>query len=161
MKKPNALLEGRPRIPGRRDKVSPAVLSAFLSKTADSLIIAGSGNLALADAIRDLARSVRKKMPAAGTAKTPPPDRPVKATFSNDHLRQMPISELEGFVADEERTKDELLDLAAARFSIPRSQLKKMKVIEVREALNSAIHHESSIEILGQEARKDGAGRRS
>lgn len=160
MKKSNGL-EGRPRISSRREKVSPSVLSAFLMRSADSLMVAGSGNLALAEALRDLAKTVRKKLPSAGTAKTPPPERPVKPALSNEHLRLMSIGEIEGFVADEERTKEELLDLAEARFSIPRSQLKRMKVIEVREALNSAIHHESSIEILGQEARKDGAGRRS
>ena len=161
MKKANAPLEGRRKIPGRREKVSPAVLSQFLLKTAESLVAAGAGNGALADALRDLAKSVRRKVAFGEVTKAPPVERTSKASFSDEQLRSLGAAAVEEFIANDERTKDELLDLASARFSMPRSQLKRMKVVEVREALNSALHHESSIMILSEEARKEGAGRKS
>jgi hypothetical protein len=76
-------------------------------------------------------------------------------------LRELDRQSVERFIADETKSKSELLDLAAARFSIPRSQLKRMKIAEMRQVIDSALLHESSIEILSEEAKRDGSARSS
>jgi len=73
----------------------------------------------------------------------------------------MDSSAVKAYLADENKTKAELLALASERFSMPTSQLQRQRTEEVRAAIMSALLHESSIEILSDEAGKDGANRTS
>ena len=89
-------------------------------------------------------------------------ERPNRQPTSDpETLRALDRQSIERFISDDTKSKAELLDLAAARFSIPRSQLKRMKVTDVRKAIHSALLHESSIEIISEEAKRDGGARTS
>lgn len=76
-------------------------------------------------------------------------------------LRSLDGAAIKAYLADENRTKADLLALASARFSMPTSQLQRQRTDDVRAAIMSALLHESSIEILSDEAGKDGANRTS
>jgi hypothetical protein len=76
-------------------------------------------------------------------------------------LKNLDVKGIEAFLADERRTKLELIDLAAMRFSIPRSQLLKLRTAAVRETIRTALMHEQSIAIISEEARRDGVRRSS
>ncbi len=76
-------------------------------------------------------------------------------------MRRLDPRSVERFISDETKSKTELVDLAAIRFSIPTSQLKRMRLADVREVIKSALLHENSIEILAEESRREGSARLS
>ena len=120
------------------------------------------GNRALSMGLRQLAVSVRRGVAYDPHQKRPVRDQDLLKTKKNGELfMRLDRKAVERFVADEKRSKSDLLDLAAARFSIPRSQLKRMKIAEVRNAISVALHHERSLEILSEEASRDASARTS
>ena len=84
-------------------------------------------------------------------------------------LPQLSISELQSlkpedvsrFILDDLRTKLELIELAAARFSIPRARLLRLRMDEVRDAIRSSLQHEDSLKIITEQAEQNGGTRRS
>ncbi|MGI0133514.1 MAG: hypothetical protein ACREBW_00955 [Candidatus Micrarchaeaceae archaeon] len=76
-------------------------------------------------------------------------------------LASLTLPEVEYFIKDETNSKEDLMDLASARFSMSRSQLRRLRLPEVRAAIHSAVLHESSIQILSEQARKEGSTRSS
>jgi hypothetical protein len=142
--------------------ISNSALADFLIQLAKLYASPEFGNPALATALRELARNVRRssssnirKNRLSKEGITTQPTHNLEILKGLDHLS------VERFIADETKTKNELLDLAEARFSIPRSQLKRMKIVEVQQVIQSALLHESSIEIISKEARRDGSTRSS
>lgn len=145
-----------------RRKLSRPELARFLSRLAGLYSSDEYGNLALAEALRVLAEEVREsgrgeRKEAKANVKT---REPLTAARLNE-FRSLSSESVAQFISDEQRTKDELLALASSRFSMPVSQLRRMKLSEVRNAVKSALLHEHSIEILSEEAGRDGSNRKS
>jgi len=76
-------------------------------------------------------------------------------------LRNMDAKAVEEFIADDLRTKAELIELGTMRFSIPRSNLMRMRISDVRAAISAALLHEKSIQVIGDEAIRSGTDRKS
>lgn len=148
--------------PSRSSTISKSALADFLTRWAALYESRVFGNPPLSAALNELADCVRRGVPYgkrqsdlfSGHSTTQP-------AVDFKFLRELDSQAVERFITDETKTKDELIDLAAARFSIPRSQLKRMKIADVRQAINSALLHESSIEILSEEAKRIGSSRSS
>ena len=159
----NSFLPGQGRPPKRHpSKLSPGELAEFLTDLAAIYSSPTYGNSALADALRELATTVREKTPSQVRGNKTKDE--ALRELSLDQLAALKVlnqAEIRAFLSDESKTKIELLCLASARFSMPVSQLKRMKTTEVREAIHSALLHESSIEILSEEAGREGANRGS
>ncbi len=160
MKKKGSLSDQSSR--PRSSAISKPALADFLVQLAALYASREFGNPALATALRELASSVRRSIPYDTRDSRLSSERPTTQPAPDfELLRGLDRQAVERFIADEAKSKNELLDLAVARFSIPRSQLKRMKVADVRQAINSALLHESSIEILSEEAKRDGSARSS
>jgi hypothetical protein len=154
MKKPKPVSENNERI-------SNSTLADFLSDLSRLYVSREFGNPALAQALRELARSLRR-----GALDSHRKRLPVKASVTRtaaelERLRRLDPRSVERFISDETKSKMELVDLAAIRFSIPTSQLKRMKLADVREVIKSALLHENSIEILAEESTREGSARLS
>jgi hypothetical protein len=143
-------------------EITPVELAKFLLQLADLYASPESGNPSLAKALRKLASTVRRTE-APGTRGGSAKNKKIRERSLEQikELKELDHDSIRAFLNDDSKTKDQLLDLASARFSMPVSQLKRMKTIEVRQAINSALLHESSIEILSEEAGRDGANRKS
>lgn len=155
MKKP------RPVEKSSNARISNSTLADFLFDLSRLYTSREFGNPALAQALRDLARSIRR-----GTLDTHGKRLPVKTSVTRtaaelERLRRLDPRSVERFISDETKSKMELMDLAAIRFSIPTSQLRRMKLADVREVIKSALLHESSIEIIAEESRREGSARLS
>jgi len=140
-------------------RISQQELVKFLEQLADLYKSPEYGNPPLAEALRELAATVKCKEPVEARK-----IKPKGKELSPDQVRELKTlnqESIRAFLVDENKTKSELLALASMRFSMPVSQLKRMKVAEVRDAINSAFLHECSIEILSEEAGRDGSNRKS
>ncbi|WP_174951297.1 hypothetical protein [Burkholderia lata] len=128
-----------------------------------------TGNPDFAAALRRAAKLLRRNGISATTSqkiidRTPKPPKsgarkkslseraPTPRRPSAVEYRNMEISQIRKFIEDESKTKKQLLELAAERFSIPTSQLQKLAIVEIRRRITSALLHEDSIEILSTEA---------
>ncbi|SRR6266576_2414146 len=156
MKKPRPVSEK-----SSNERISNSTLADFLFDLSRLYASREFGNPALAQALRDLARSLRR-----GALDTHGKRLPVKTSITRtadelERLRRLDPRSVERFISDETKSKMELVDLAAIRFSIPTSQLKRMKLANVREVIKSALLHENSIEILAEESRREGSARLS
>lgn len=143
-------------------KISQLQLAQFLKQLSDLYASPDYGNPSLAQALRELASTVERnelKVTRKSQAKRESV-RELSLGYINE-LKALSRDSILSFLADEGKTKGELLGLAAARFSMPISQLKRMKTSELRQTINAALLHESSIEILSEEADRDGANRKS
>ncbi len=142
--------------------ISPLELARFLAQLANLYASPDYGNPQLSLALRELASAIRRKEPAS-TRGNRSKDEALREISPErlDELRALGPESIVAFLADESKTKTELLGLASARFSMPVSQLKRMRIDEVRQAINAALLHESSIAILSAEAGRDGANRSS
>lgn len=158
-----------PRVPDR-------ALAAFLDDLARVYRSKETGNLPLANSLHLLAKSVRRRSlqpledgeagsvtgeKAIKGAGRPKSSNPAPRPLDAEVLAKLSQEQVLAFLRDQTKSKNELLDLAAARFSIPVSQLKRLKAEEVRDTIEAALHHEHSIDILSVESRKDGASRSS
>lgn len=152
-------------IPRRSQKpssfgVSSSELSEFLSQLALLYSSEVYGNPNLAHSLTELARAVRREDPRYASTGRKREERSAEFSVEKiEELRALDSAAIKAYLADEKKTKAELLALASARFSMPTSQLQRQRTEEVRAAVMSALLHESSIEILSDEAGKDGATR--
>lgn len=142
--------------------LSPRELASFLSQLAALYSSRSHGNLPLAAALRDLASAVRnggltpKRSTSSKVRPTPGTSLP-----GDDELRVSKLDAIRKYLSDEKVTKTDLLRLAAARFSMPISQLKRMRIEDLREAIRGAMLHENSLDILTEEAHRHGTNRNS
>lgn len=137
-------------------------LAKFLMQLSDIYASPIYGNPMLSAALQELAATVKYK--ESGEAEgNKAKDKKLREQFleHDSQLKAMDHDSVRDFLNDERKTKGELLGLASARFSMPISQLKRMKILELRQTINAALLHESSIEILSEEANRDGANRKS
>ena len=140
-------------------EVGDRELAKFLSGMASALIAGGPEHGALAMALRKLASELKDReyesRPAA-----------IKAgqgalTLSSENVSGLDRDAVERLLGQRKISKERLLDLAAQRFSMPQSQLRRLRTDDVKSAIRSALLHESSIEIIGEEASKSGQSRSS
>ncbi|WP_175813165.1 hypothetical protein [Burkholderia contaminans] len=158
-------------------KLSNAALANYLVSLADANDLPDTGNPILASALRSLARAVRQKSiriedPASPIApkeirrspqltKQIKKPRPLKDRPDSENLSKLTAKQIRDFINDESKTKEDLLRLASSRFSMPISQLRRSTVAEVKQAILSALLHENSMDILSQEAEREGKARSS
>lgn len=154
-----------PELPlqAQHGKLSNDELASFLRRLAVLYHSPATGNLLLSEALKDLASWVSKRGTVSKTSSTTlrKQKKLDKPAVDITQLKVLDIKEVEEFIADERKTKIDLIELASARFSIPRSQLKRLRTEEVRETIKAACLHEDSIEIISQEARREGSSRSS
>src|SRR5687767_475454 len=114
--------------PSRSSAVSKSILADFLTQLAALYESREFGNPPLSVALNELADSVRRGVPYGEHQSHLFSERLItQPAVDFEVLRGLDRQAVERFIADETKSKNELLDLAAARFSIPRSQLKRMK----------------------------------
>ena len=144
-------------------KLSNDELASFLKRLAVLYKSPATGNLSLSEALEELASWVSKRATVSKTSSTTLRKQKTlgKPALDITQLKALDMKEVEKFIADERKSKIELIELASARFSIPRSQLKRLRTEEVRETIKAACLHEDSIEIISQEARREGLNRSS
>lgn len=160
------------RVGATAPKISDRALATFLDELAAIYRSKETGNAPLANSLYLLAKAVRRRTFQLGEAEKesekstkitetkvekPPKPKPPGA----DALAKLTPTDVQAFLQDDSKTKNELLDLASARFSIPISQLKRLKAEEVRSTIEAALHHEHSIDILSTESRRGGSARTS
>jgi hypothetical protein len=165
--------------PKRHAKISPREtalsdidVARFLLSLASLYRDKRSGNPALALALTKLAQRLNRE--AKHTSEkdlqqsffTDPTRSDYKELIGQKSSLDSPSSEMTAesvsrYLGEEGRTKRDLIELASIRFAIPRSKLKRMNLQDIREAIRSALQHENSLEIIGQEAARHGATRRS
>jgi hypothetical protein len=142
--------------------ISPTDLANFLGQLANLYSSEAYGNSELAHALSELARAVKREDPKYVSTSRKREERSTELTAEKlAELKSLDNDSVKSFLADEGRTKAELLALASARFSMPTSQLRRQRTEEVRAAITAALLHERSIEILSNEAGKNGANRTS
>jgi hypothetical protein len=137
--------------------ISKAELANFLRRLGLMYESPRTGNPALSVALLDLADSLARA------------DREGSSTERMKYPRESSVAELQKldagsvakFLSDGTKTKPELIELASARFSIPRARLTRMSTADVREVVRAALLHEDSLAIIGDEARRSGASRAS
>jgi hypothetical protein len=140
--------------------LSDAEVARFLRQLAGVYRDKRSGNPALAEALSRIAENLLQASNAAPPAKDdsqgsflPPP------TF--DELQRLDAEAVTRFISDDKKTKLDLIELAAARFSIPRAKLLRFKLADVRDAIRASLQHEDSLKIITEEAERNGTTRKS
>jgi hypothetical protein len=160
VKKKYSRTELGPNMP--RPGLSAQDLAAFLEGLAALHSAPKFGNSELSLALLQLAHSVRNGL--IGTA-SPQRKKYNKTSLISEEkiaeLKTLDHNAISNFLLNKSKTKDELITLASARFSMPTSQLKRSRIEEVKAAITSALLHEASIEIISTEADKDGEKRTS
>ncbi len=151
-------MRSRPARP--RQSVTRSELIVFLRRLAAIYDNPRTGNVALAEAIHGLVDSLVEQLHSPelplGERKEKTPE-----TYYANKFENLDLESVGRVLSDESTTKRELIELAAARFSIPRSRLMKMSTDDVREAIRTALLHERSIAIIAEEARRSGSDRKS
>lgn len=161
-------------------KISSAALAEYLDGLAKINDSEETGNPFLAEALRGLARAVRHRtvrlagdegrVPSASDGSDdlsrkgyrPRKDPNVsKGNLDSSKVSNWTEREIRDFIDDLSNKKEDLLQLAALRFSMPLSQLRRSRIEEIRSAIISALLHESSIEIISKEAEREGRARSS
>ncbi|WP_157660852.1 hypothetical protein [Burkholderia ubonensis] len=158
-------------------KLSNAALANYLVSLADVNDLPDTGNPILASALRSLARAVRQKSIRIEDSASPivqketrrspqltkqiKKSRPLNDRSGSENLSKLTANQIRDFINDESKTKEDLLRLASSRFSMPLSQLRRSTVAEVKQAILSALLHENSMDILSQEAEREGKARSS
>lgn len=142
--------------------ISREELAKFLSGLGNLYFSKTLGNVSLSKALRALADCVREGRiyEVEGGQK----EWRVKTDGSDidmESLKILSADDVRKILEDHRQTKSSLLQLAAARFSMPVSQLSKMRMEDVRQSIRNALLHEASIEIISEEAGKEGAKRTS
>ena len=151
-----------PQLETPQTKISDAELAVFLRQLAAIYRSLKTGNLPLSNALNELASWIKRRVPAGeNQPKLRGPKAPTEPPLDLSQLKALDAIGIEKFLADEGKTKLELVDLASARFSIPRSQLMRQKTSAVRQTIRAALLHEGSIAIISQEAQRDGSKRSS
>lgn len=143
-------------------KITDVELASYLRRLAALYKLPATGNPSLSEALNELASWVSTRAPVSRmSSKSRKKTSREEPSLDLLQLKAFTKEQVEKFITDERKTKIELIDLANARFSFPRSQLKRLKTSEVRETIKAAALHEDSIEIISQEARRNGSNRSS
>ena len=151
-----------PQLEAPQKTISDAELAVFLKRLATIYRSPNTGNLPLSNALNELASLIRKRASEGGmSSKSGGPKARTDPPLDLSKLKALDARGVEKFLADEGKTKLELVDLAAVRFSIPRSQLMRVRTSAVRQTIKDALLHEGSLAIISQEARRDGSRRSS
>jgi hypothetical protein len=143
-----------------RQSVTRSELIAFLRRLAAMYDNPRTGNVALAEALHGLVDSLIEQ---SHSSELPLGERREGSSdgYYADKFRNLDLDSVGRVLSDKSATKRELVELAAARFSIPRARLMKISTDDVREAIRTALLHEKSISIIAEEARRSGADRKS
>jgi hypothetical protein len=152
----------KPPTPERSSKasvISDSELARFLKRLAGMFQDSLTGNPELARALSHLGDRLRRNELPPRIPRRPPSSH-TELTPRAD-LKTLDATEVEEFLRDDRNTKADLIALAHARFSIPRSTLMRLSSFEVREKIRSALAHETSLDILSREAGRSGASRSS
>lgn len=143
-------------------QISKSDLANFLKRLAALYKSPTTGNPALSVALEELATMVSSQRPSITKAANDSGQKlQSKLPLDITEIKAFDSKAIYEFIKDEKKTKNELIELAAVRFSIPRSQLKRSKTSEVRETIKSACLHEDSIRIIAEDARSEGLQRSS
>lgn len=144
-------------------KISQSDLAEFLIKLSDIYASAEYGNQALSDALHDLALNIIQKNRIGANTKQIRANKNIPELSPDEikNIKELSHESIKNFLSDERKTKNDLLNLAYIRFSMPVSQLKRMKTDDLKHAITAALLHESSIEILSEESIRDGTHRNS
>jgi hypothetical protein len=142
-------------------KVSRAELAQFLSSLAEVYKHPRTGNPRLSVALLELADQISPPRRHASALAAPKIHQLTLGQDSTTWLRGLELDSVKRFIADEAKSKNDLIELASERFSIPRSKLMRLPVQGVREEILSALRHEESIQIISQEAERSGNNRNS
>ena len=147
-------------------------LIGYLSRAARLHNDISTGNLKLSNGLRLLAKALRPhtnrsiRELAELLAERQALDR--EETSSKKITATLPANisssshnEIQNILDDENYTKNQLVELAVARFSIPPSQLSRLNRSGVLESIRTAVDHEKSLDVISQQARRGGASRSS
>lgn len=163
MTKPRGNTEGgTPGVRTPRAKISAEELARFLRHLAEVYGNVRTGNPALSEALSELAAQLtRRYRPQQGMLNFSHEPSRVRRSMNWGRLKALNAREVEQFLADGHKTKLELIELASARFSIPRSRLIKLAMPDLRETIRTALLNEETLRIISQEAARAGTGRSS
>lgn len=130
-----------------------------------------TGNLKLSDALQSLADALR---PYSGCSISELSDafkseriyNPRTAWSENKPELQLP-SELENasqedvekILADDNYTKQQVIELGVRRFGISKSKLSRLRKKDVQESVRASLEHEKTLAVISEEARKGGRAR--
>ena len=113
--------------PAPHGKLSDDELANFLKRLSSLYRSPTTGNPLLSEALNELASWVSLRSTISKTpSKLSKQKSLVKPKPEITQLASLNIEAVEQFIADEHKTKFELIELAYARFSIPRAQLKRL-----------------------------------
>lgn len=76
-------------------------------------------------------------------------------------LSSLNADAIEKILNNQNYTKLQIIDLGEQRFGISRSKLMRLNKESVSESVRAALNHENSLEVISQEARRDGEKRSS
>jgi hypothetical protein len=140
--------------------ISNCELADFLIKSADFYNSGLCANRKLSNSLKKLAVMVRDgNFPQKNYSESKPENK--SSIIGEEELRSLTLDEVQNIINDKSKKKEELIRVANLRFSMPISQLKKIKIDEVVEKINSSILHERSIAIISEAADRDGESRTS
>ncbi len=147
--------------------ISDGHVAQFLDKIADSLKDRRTGNPAMSEALRALAKRLR-----GGALPLEPQllgrqtvhSEAEQLSFQDDddlQFESLTLFQAEEAIRRPEMTKGHLIIIATERFGLARSRLERMPKDELVRAILAALEHERSLNIISEEARRGGADRTS
>jgi hypothetical protein len=154
-------------LPNRRERAAKALsdeeIARFLRRLAVTYRDKRTGNPLLAEALLRVADRLSRgevEMQPRGH-ETPIEDQTELTLDRSLPLQKFNAADVTRFVQDASKTKSQLAELGALRFGLPRSMLLGRPIDLVRQALMSALQHEEALAVIGEEASRYGARRRS
>ena len=66
---------------------------------------------------------------------------------------------IEKILADENYTKQQVVELGVRRFGISKSKLNRLRKKDVQELVRASLEHEKTLDVISEEARKGGKSR--
>lgn len=124
-----------------------------------------SGILSVAEYLRPYSRKPIKDLGVilsreAGSDFILREQRRLKIDLPED-LKNVPVEVVCNIINDDNFTKNQIVDLGFERFGIPKSKLSRLNKQAVIEAIQSALNHENSLDVISFEARRGGEKRSS
>lgn len=140
--------------------LSDAEVARFLKGLATIYRDKRTGNRALAEALSRIAEKLGREA-YSHTQEKDDNQRSFALELTESELQKLTADAVTNFIADDRKTKLDLIKLAAARFSIPRAKLLRLKLDEVRDAIRASLQHEDSLKIITEQAERNGETRKS
>ena len=146
--------------------LSDKEVSRFLKHLAAGYRDKRTGNPLLADALVRVANTLLDRGSSTQSVARADSTQNKNQEFALNQSAPRPFEGLSAddvaqFISDTTKTKSHLIELAAARFGIPRSKLMRLPIDLVREAVRSALMHETSLAVITEEAARYGTRRQS